>query len=204
MRGALLHARLLRQGYTMTSSRRGRALYRLARQVEETGIPGDLVDCGVYNGGSTTLLSAGAPSRRAWAFDSFEGLPEPGPLDGAGSQEFEGDCRGSEERVHEAFRRYAQPEHLRTVKGWFEDTLPRTSPAIERVAILHCDGDWYDSVKQPLEVFYPKLSPGGYAVIDDYGYWVGARQATDEFRRQHGITAPLQRVDDTGVYWRKP
>jgi O-methyltransferase len=202
--GVRLQRRLKGEGYTMTSSRRGRTLHRLAATVAADGVPGALVDCGVWNGGSTVLLSRGAPGREAWAFDSFEGLPEPGQLDGAASFDHVGDCLGSEERLREAFRLYADPARLNVRKGWFEDTFPAAAEEIDSVAVLHCDGDWYDSVMLTLETFYAKVSPGGFVVIDDYGHWVGAREATDEFRHRLGITAPLRRVDYTGHYWRKP
>jgi O-methyltransferase len=202
--GARLQRRLRREGYTMTSSRRGRALHRLAATAAEARVPGALVDCGVWNGGSTVLLSRGAPEREVWAFDSFEGLPEPGKLDGAASLDHVGDCLGSEERLREAFRLYGDPARLNVRKGWFEETFRSTVEEIDSVAVLHCDGDWYDSVLLTLETFYPLVSPGGFVVIDDYGHWVGAREATDEFRRRLGIDAPLQRVDYTGRYWRKP
>jgi O-methyltransferase len=187
----------------MTSSRRGRALHRLAATAEADGVPGALVDCGVWNGGSTVLMSAGAPGREVWAFDSFQGLREPGELDGPASLGHVGDCLGSEERLREAFRLYADPARLNVRKGWFEDTLPAAAKEIDSVAVLHCDGDWYDSVLLTLETFYPQVSPGGFVVIDDYGHWVGARDATDEFRRRRGITAPMRRADYTGHYWRK-
>jgi len=202
--GMRLQRRLRLEGYTMTSSRRGRTLHRLAATAHAEGVPGALVDCGVWNGGSTVLLSRGAPEREAWAFDSFEGLPEPGALDGAASFEHVGDCLGSEERLQEAFRRYGDPARLTVRKGWFEDTLPRAVEEIDAVAVLHCDGDWYEPVLLTLETFYPKVSSGGFVVIDDYGHWIGARKATDEFRRGLGIDAPLERVDYTGRYWRKP
>ena len=76
--------------------------------------------------------------------------------------------------------------------------------AIGRVAVLHCDGDWYESVRLTLSTFYPQVSPGGYVVSDDYGAWSGARQATDEYRREAGVSAPLSPVDHTGRFWRKP
>jgi O-methyltransferase len=202
--GARLQRRLMREGYTMTSSRRGRTLHRLAATAAEDGVPGALVDCGVWNGGSTVLLSRGAPERDAWAFDSFEGLPEPGDLDGAASHDHVGDCLGSEERLREAFRLFADPSRLIVRKGWFQATFPSAAEEIDAVAVLHCDGDWYDSVMLTLETFYPKVSSGGFVVIDDYGHWVGAREATDEFRSRNGIGAPLRRVDYTGRYWRKP
>jgi hypothetical protein len=204
LRGALLHFRLLRGGYTMISSRRGRTLHRLAREVESAGLPGSLVDCGVYNGGSTALLSAGAPSRRVWAFDSFEGLPEPGPEDSDAGEEFTGDCLGSEQRVREAFERFAHPERLKIVKGWFDQTVEPASREIGDIAILHCDGDWYDSVKVPLEQLYPQVVPGGYVVIDDYGYWAGARRAADEYRAAHSIDAPMHWADEATAFWQKP
>ena len=203
-RALRLHCALARDGYTMATSRRGRTLHRLAADVAARGVPGDLVDCGVWNGGSTALLSAGAPGRDVWAFDSFEGLPEPGPLDGTESEGWRGECHGAEERLREAFARFAHPERLRVRRGWFEATFPAAEDQIGAIAVLHCDGDWYASVKLTLETFYPKLSPGGYVVIDDYGHWVGARRATDEFRGRLDISAPLVRVDYTGHYWRKP
>lgn len=204
LRALSLHRKLAKGGYTMTTTRRGRTLHRLAADVAARRVPGDMVDCGVWNGGSTVLLSAGAPGRDVWAFDSFEGLPEPGPLDGVESQGFQGECHGAEELLREAISRFAHPERLRVQRGWFDETFPEAAPEIEAVSLLHCDGDWYESVKLTLETFYPKLSSGGYVVIDDYGHWIGARRATDEFREHHKIDAPLIRIDYTGHYWQKP
>jgi O-methyltransferase len=190
-------------GYTMLSSRRGRALHRLARDIEERRVPGDLVDCGVWNGGSSILLGQGAPSRKVWSFDSFEGLPVPGPLDGAASREYAGECVGAEAKLRQGFAALAPATRYEVRRGWFEDTLPAAAAEIEQVAILHCDGDWYDSVRLTLECFYAKVSPGGYIVIDDYGTWPGAQRATDEFRARVHDDARLVRIDHTGRYWRK-
>jgi O-methyltransferase len=187
----------------MVSCRRGRTLYRLARHIERRRVSGALVDCGVWNGGSTVLMSTGAPSREAWAFDSFEGLPEPSPMDGHESLEWAGECLGSEEKVREAFMRFADPGRLHVVQGWFEETFELSAPLVGRVALLHADGDWYESVALTLATFYEYINAGGYVVIDDYGHWEGAQRATDEFREVNGISAPLVRVDYTGVYWRK-
>jgi O-methyltransferase len=187
----------------MTSSRRGRALHRLARRIDRDAVPGALVDCGVWNGGSTILLSDAAPERDVWAFDSFEGLPAAGPLDGPDSAAWTGECQGAEETLREGFRRYASPERLHVVKGWFDETFPTAVGEVGRVALLHADGDWYDSVLLTLRTFYPRVSPGGYVVIDDYGAWPGAKRAVDEFRREVGETAPMASADFTGRYWRK-
>jgi O-methyltransferase len=204
LRSLWLHRQLRRDDYTVLESRRARALSRLAADVEERRIPGALVDCGVYNGGSTVMLATGAPGRDVWAFDSFEGLPEPSAPDRVEGPEWVGECRGSEERVRSAFDRFADPAVLHIRKGWFEEIFPAVAREIDTVAVLHCDADWYESVLLTLETFYPKIPSGGYVVIDDYGHWVGARRAADEFRRAKRDSAPLIRIDYSGRYWCKP
>jgi O-methyltransferase len=187
----------------MISSRRARALQRVARRIVRDGVPGALVDCGVWNGGSTILLSDAAPEREVWAFDSFEGLPEPGPLDGPDSAGWRGECLGAEAKLRDGFRRYASEERLHVAKGWFDQAFPEHADEVGAVAVLHADGDWYESVLLTLRTFYPRLSPGGYVVIDDYGAWPGATRAVDEFRREVGETSPMIAADFTGRYWRK-
>jgi O-methyltransferase len=188
----------------MIGSRRARKLRRMARECDEGHVPGAFVDCGCFNGGSSVMMSSGAPTRDVWAFDSFEGLPEAGPRDPDRAHDWVGELVASEEKVREAFSRFAFPERLHVVKGWFEETFPEAAPEVERVAILHADGDWYESVKLTLETFEPKVSPGGFVVIDDYGDWEGAREATHEYRASRGIDASLVEVDQTAVIWRKP
>jgi O-methyltransferase len=202
-RAAALWQELRNDGYTMLSSRRARTLQRLARTSSKERVVGDLVDCGTFNGGSTVMLSTGAPDREVWAFDSFEGLPEAGPRDPARAQEWTGALGASDAKVHEAFKQFASPARLHIVKGWFHETFPQAAPEIERVAVLHADGDWYESVRLTLETFEPKVSVGGFVVIDDYGAWEGAKEATDEYRAARNISAPLMGIDATGVYWRK-
>lgn len=188
----------------MLGCRRGRYLYELADEAVRRDVPGALVDCGVWNGGSTALLSAGAPEREVWAFDSFEGLPEPGDaeLDGVGAAAFTGDCLGAEENLRIVVAQYGSLERLSIRKGWFEDTLAPAAPEIGPIAVLHADGDWYESIKVTLNTLYGQVATGGFIVIDDYFVWEGARRATDEFRASHGITAPLVKRE-AGVYWCK-
>ena len=204
LRASHLHRRLLREGYTMTSARRGRALFRLAAELDRDNISGSFVDCGVWNGGSTILLSAAAPGREVWAYDSFEGLPEAGPLDGEESLTLTGECLGAEEKLREVFRAYANLDRLHVIRGWFDETFVRTADEPGPIALLHADGDWYDSVKLTLETFYPRVVSGGYVVVDDYGHWVGARRATEELREAVGDRTPMVTVDYSGRYWRKP
>ena len=203
-RAARIWKQLREEGFTLTEPRRGRTLNRLAQKCDRAGIPGALVDCGCYNGGSSVMMSTGAPSREVWAFDSFEGLPEATDRDPDSAQGWAGVLRASEDRVQEGFERFASLERLQIVKGWFEDTFPSTAPKIDQVAVLNADGDWYDSVWLTLETFYPKVVPGGFVVIDDYNHWEGAKTAADEYRAAQAISARLVEIDTTGVYWQKP
>jgi O-methyltransferase len=187
----------------MLGSRRGRTLHRLAVSVERERVPGALVDCGVWNGGSTILMALGAEQRDLWAFDSFSGLPTPSEADGEDSFQYAGDCVGSEARLREGVARYADAQRLHVRAGWFEQTFPESAADVGAIAVLHCDGDWYESVRLTLETFYPLVSAGGYVVIDDYGTWPGAKRATDEYRRAVGDHVRLRRIDHTGRYWRK-
>ena len=209
--GLRIHRALFAEDFTMVYPIRGRTLYRLARHADRDNLPGALVDCGTYNGGSTALLSAGAPRRAIWAFDSFEGLPAPSSRDSNDSFDvdrarefFKGQCLGSEERLRQAVTRFGSPGKLQVRKGWFEDTLPTASREIGPIAVLHVDGDWYDSVYTVLEHLYGLVVPGGAIAIDDYAGVPGAGRATDDFKRAAGDRAALVRVDQTGVYWRKP
>ena len=182
-------------------------LHKLCREIDIRSIPGDVVECGVYNGGSASVMAAVCTrsplNRNIWLFDSFEGLPQPTEMDGSEAKSCIWWCCGDLEKVQTVFQKLRIPEsRVRIVKGWFEDTFP-TVP-IEDIALLHVDADWYDSVKLCLERFYDNVRPGGFVVIDDYGHWEGCRRATDEFLEQRGIDAKLVRVDYTGRYFQKP
>jgi O-methyltransferase len=199
-RHAALHRRVRKSGHTMLASRHARDLIRLAEDVEMGDVPGDLVDCGVWNGGSTILLASGAPSRDVWAFDSFEGLPEPTERDPRCALGWRGQMVGSEERLRQGFREYGLTNSLQVVKGWFDETLPTEADRIGRIAVLHIDADWYESVRTVLRVLYPKVSPGGWIAVDDYAWLDGAKLAVDEFRGGLGTEPPIL----SRHYWRKP
>jgi hypothetical protein len=94
-------------------------------------------------------------------------------------------------------------DRVKFVKGWFKDTLP-TAP-IKRLAVMRLDGDYYESTMDALTALYDKLSPGGYAIIDDYGEdtWTYCRRAVEDFRRQRGIKDPIKTVDSKCSYWQR-
>ena len=183
------------------------ALYRLSREIDRLSVPGDVVECGVYNGGSAALMASictrSSQDRKIWLFDSFEGLPQPTENDGQKAQGCYWWCHGDLSMVKGILGKLGIPEsRTRIVKGWFHDTFP--SVDIPAIALLHIDADWYESVKLCFERFYDSVRPGGFIVIDDYGHWEGARRATDEFLEKRAIDARLVRVDYTGRYFRKP
>ncbi|MGF6768178.1 hypothetical protein P3T18_000648 [Paraburkholderia sp. GAS199] len=186
----------------------------LARTVIDERVPGDFIETGVWRGGVTILMRAvlnafGAHDRNVWVADSFEGLPEPDPavdlreaiwhdLMGAVSG-----LRSDLSAVREAFARVGLLDRrVCFLPGWFADTLPRAP--IDRLALIRLDGDWYESTRVALESLYPRLSPGGFVIVDDYGLPTGCARAVDEYRALHAIAAPLVQVDRQAVYWRKP
>jgi hypothetical protein len=192
--------------YTAVFVPRLAALHGLCKQIDESSVPGDVVECGVYNGGSAALIASLTcrQSRRAiWLFDSFEGLPQPTDKDGAKARSCVWWCHGDLSKVKEIFRKLRIPaSQVHIVKGWFHDTLP--SVDIQDIALLHVDADWYESVRLCLDTFYDRVRPGGFIVIDDYGHWEGCRRATDEFLARREIDVELTRVDYTGRYFQKP
>lgn len=195
-------ANSLRTGsFTMIGRRRARNLIELARRLDRERLPGAIVDCGVWNGGSTILMGVGAPTREIWAFDSFEGLPKPGPRDPDAHADWEGKNVGSDTILRRGFAEYAGGEsRLHVVKGWFSETVAQAAASIGEIAMLHIDADWYDSVMLVLDALYDQVVPGGYVAIDDLKTWQGAQGAVADFRSRRGISAPLR----SDHYWRKP
>jgi hypothetical protein len=182
------------------------------------GVPGDLIEAGVWRGGATIFMRAalkayGATDRTVWVADSFEGLPEPDaqkfPLEAKAHQgpvmtKTYKHLAVSLEEVQRNFRAYGLlDDSVRFLKGWFKDTLPNAP--IETLAIMRLDGDFYESTRDGLVNLYDKLSIGGYAIVDDYGEtsWTYCRKAVDEFRQERGIDEPLVRVDSKCHFWRK-
>ncbi len=203
----LSEMRLLRtvRPYTMLGPARLRTLYRLAQRAESENVAGAMVECGTCNGGSGAILAsvASRSGRDVWLFDSFEGLPDPIAADGVEAVGWTGACLGSESSVKEVlFKVGARHDGVKIVKGWFADTL-HASPT-GTIALLHLDGDWYESTMASLDALYDRIAPNGYLVVDDYGHWQGCRRAIDEFFARRGLTPEILRSDYTGVWMRKP
>jgi hypothetical protein len=186
--------------------------------VVRRGVPGDLVEAGVWRGGAAIFMRAvlkayNVTDRLVWAADSFEGLPTPDagrfPLEararkGAIIQRGFRDLAVGVEEVRRNFQAYdLLDEQVRFLKGWFKDTLP-TAP-IRALAVIRLDGDFYESTMDGLCGLYDRLSTGGYVIVDDYGQdsWTYCRKAVDDFRRERQIDDPIVPVDSTCIYWRR-
>jgi O-methyltransferase len=144
--------------------------------------------------------------RKVWVADSFEGLPPPNtdkyPADKGDIHHQLTHLAISLEEVKENFSKYGLlDEQVCFLKGWFKDALP-TAP-IEKLAVMRLDGDMYESTMDALKHLYPKLSVGGYVIIDDYGYIHSCRQAVHDFREANQIRDEIKLIDWSGVYWKR-
>jgi O-methyltransferase len=175
------------------------------------GVPGDMVETGVWRGGGSIMMRAvleafGDPTRQVWCADSFEGLPPPDmeryPQDAGMNWHTFPELAISLEQVQANFQKYGLLDNrVKFLKGWFKDTLPQAP--IEQIAVLRLDGDLYASTMDALTSLYHKVSPGGFVIVDDYGIPEDiCRNAVNDFRESHGITDPIQDIDGFGVFWR--
>lgn len=198
----------------MTSVERMYALYKGIEYVVKNNIPGDVVECGVWKGGSAmmaacALVHFGDTHRHIYLYDTYAGMTEPSKEDVRHSKtqrtavskwsqlqktDHNDWCYAPLEEVKKNLETTDYPEkNLIFVKGMIEDTLPKTKP--DTIALLRLDTDWYTSTKHELQQLFPILSQNGLLIIDDYGHWEGAKKATDEF---FGKKPPfLARVDET-------
>ena len=199
--------------YTMTTPPRIYALIRAVEYVIARNIPGALVECGVWRGGSMmaaalTLLRRGITDRDLYLFDTFSGMTPPTDLDRKPSGERAADLLETEardadvwaiaslEEVREAVLAVGYPpERIHFVEGPVEETLPGDAPG--EIGLLRLDTDWYESTKHELVHLYPRLVHGGVLILDDYGFWQGARRAVDEYFDAHDEPL-LNRIDHTG------
>jgi len=152
------------------------------------------------------LKAYGISDRRVWVADSFAGLPPPDrekyPADSGDILHTIPQLAVSLDDVKANFARYGLlDEQVRFLKGWFKDTLP--SAPIERLAVARLDGDMYESTMDALNALYPKLSPGGFLIVDDYGSVAACAQAVTDYRQRHGIDETIQKIDNDGVFWQR-
>ena len=200
--------------YTMTGVERVVTLIRAVRYLIDNGIEGDFVECGVWRGGSMmavayALRSIGVMGRKLFLYDTFSGMPAPSDRDARYDGETASDllatvtkdtpvwAYASHEDVTTNLASTGYPmENIRFIQGKVEDAIPQEAPT--RICLLRLDTDWYESTKHELIHLYPRLERNGILIIDDYGHWRGAKEATDEFFGQSKPAPFLHRIDYTG------
>jgi hypothetical protein len=206
--------------YTMTTPPRIYSLIRAVEYLSKRDVPGAFVECGVWRGGSMmaaamALLGQGITDRELYLFDTFSGMTAPTDVDLKPSGERAADLLETEDRdsdvwaiatldeVREAVLSIGYPqERVHFVQGPVEETLPHNAP--NEVALLRLDTDWYESTKHELVHLYPRLSRGGVLILDDYGFWQGARRAVDEYVDTLDEPILLNRIDHTARIGLKP
>jgi len=197
---------------TMVGVKRLQNIVDCVRSVIEEGVPGDLIETGVWRGGSAILMRAaleayGDKTRKVWCADSFEGLPHPDmdryPQDAGMVWHTYSQLAVSLEAVQKNFQKYDMlDDRVVFLKGWFKDTLPPAD--IDQISVLRLDGDLYASTMDSLVPLYDKVSVGGYIIVDDYGIPEDTcRRAITDFRQERGIQDEIIDIDGWGKYWRK-
>jgi len=200
------------QAHTMIGVRRLENVRELAQRAIDEKIPGDFAEAGVWRGGCCILMRGilaanGIRDRKVYAVDSFAGLPPPNPhefpQDEGLNLHLYPELAVSLEEVKANFERYGLlDEQVVFVRGLFQDTLPLLDA--ERFALIRLDADLYESTTAALEALYPKLSPGGFLILDDYKFLKSVREAADDYRARMGIESPIHEIDWNSVWWQKP
>jgi hypothetical protein len=191
--------------HTMVGLKRLDNIQHCLEQVIADEIPGDFIETGVWRGGASIFARAvlkahHVTDRTVWVADSFEGLPN--HVQDAPLYLLNDLLAVSLETVKENFGRYGLlDDQVKFLKGWFCDTLP--GAPIEQLSVMRLDGDLWESTTDALDNLYPKLSAGGYVIIDDYYFLPQCRLAVLDFRKRHGITDPIEEIDGLGAFWRR-
>lgn len=201
--------------FTRTGPERIQALLEAMKYVVRAGVPGDIVECGVWMGGSMmvaarTLRRLGESFRNLLLFDTFEGMTDATAQDrdfrGQDATRMMGRARRTSNDIWaiaplDAVKRNMDSTGYPSARihykvGRVEQTLPREAP--DQIALLRLDTDWYESTRHEMQHLFPRLVPGGVLIIDDYGHWQGAKRAVDEYIEAHGVKILLNRIDYTG------
>jgi len=202
------------KNHTMLSVERLYSLYFHAKQICEDDLEGNFVECGVARGGSSILLAIvikkfSKSNRKLYSFDTFEGMPEPKEVDKHEGIEADktgwgtGTCDGGLENLNKLSEKFGVTDIIIPVQGLFQETLPKIKEKVSSIALLHLDGDWYDSTKVVLENLYENVVENGFIQIDDYGYWEGCKKAVDEYALKRNLEFSLHKIDSTGVWMKK-
>jgi O-methyltransferase/8-demethyl-8-(2,3-dimethoxy-alpha-L-rhamnosyl)tetracenomycin-C 4'-O-methyltransferase len=197
--------------HTMVGLRRLENVRDLAQRALDEEIPGDFIEAGVWRGGCCILMRGvlaanGVTDRKVYGADTFAGLPPPDPQtypqDDSWNFHRHKQLAVSLDQVKSNFARYGLlDDQVIFVEGSFRDTLPSLEAG--PFALIRLDGDWYESTYVALTALYPKLSPRGFVIIDDFHLIPPCRQAVIDYRAKYEITAPMHDVDWNASWWQK-
>ena len=197
--------------FTMTGTERMYALYKAVKYIIKSNVPGDIVECGVWKGGSCmvaalTLKTMSSTSKKLYLYDTYKGITKPGKIDSGAVEkwreenysdpDFLGIAPLDEARKNLYATGYPKNNFV-FIQGPVETTIPAPSTP-KKIALLRLDTDWYQSTYHELTYLYPRLVKGGVIIIDDYGHWPGARKACDKYFKVNNINILLNRIDYTG------
>jgi O-methyltransferase len=204
--------------FTMTSNQSICALVTATKYIDDCLIAGDIVECGVWAGGSiiaSKLAHNKTSNRSFWLFDTFEGMTEPTIEDGVVAQKvFDLETQnGKDSNWLKISKEVVQKNIIDTtgddnfcnyISGPIEETLISQKTLLpSQIAILRIDTDWHDSTMAALENLFHLVVPGGVVILDDYGFWEGSRLATESFFKKQSFKPFLIPVDKTTVFFQK-
>lgn len=199
------------QGETMIGLKRLDNIEECLKTIINDNINGDVIEAGVWRGGAVIFMKGildafDVTDKKVWVADSFQGVPKPNienyPEDKDDILYTYKQLQVSKEQVIDNFKKYnLLDENIKFLEGWFKDTL--YNAPIEKLSLLRIDGDLYESTYQTLEALYPKLSPGGYCIIDDFGTFEYCSKAVNDYRNIMKIEEEIQDIDGWGIFWRK-
>ena len=201
--------------FSLLSTERLFSLYLRAKSICQRDLPGNFVECGSYKGGAAALLASvvkrhSQRPRKVYAFDTFQGMPEPDEMDRHNGTPANETAYGAgtlkapvDEYLAVICERLEVTEIVEPVPGLFAQTLSAHKAEVGKIALLHADADWYASTMEIFSNLYDVVIPGGVVQIDDYGHWEGCRKAVRDFERMSGDVFDLQRIDYTGVWFQK-
>lgn len=197
--------------HTMIGLKRLDNIQRLVEEVLKNDIAGDLIETGVWRGGATIFMRAilksyNIKNRYVWVADSFSGLPSPDlknyPQDASSDLHTVRYLSVGLKEVKKNFASYDLLDNqVKFLAGYFKDTLKSTP--IKKLAVIRFDGDTHEAVTLVLKYLYPKLSKGGFMIIDDYKVIRACKNGVDDFRRLNHITGEIKSIDSSSIFWQK-
>lgn len=196
---------------TMTSTERIAGLHTALQSVHENKIAGDFVECGIWKGGNIVIAKKFLDSvnniKNFFCYDTFEGMTEPGEFDGEKAHKTwqgKSKCEAGMEEVIAVFKFHnLYDDRIKFIKGDVRKTLLDKNNLPDSISILRLDTDFFDSTLIELELLYPRLSSGGYLIVDDYGHWHGSRRAVNAYFGEQFVQTNFKKLDYTGIMLQK-